>query len=75
MNNELHLIILLTVKYEPVKTPCFFKAVIPYSEQVGEYLQLLPINGDIRSLYILNPTVFVGIRAGKLVFQIKEVNG
>ncbi len=53
MNNELHLIILLIVKYVPVKTPCFFKAVIPYSEQVGEYLQLLPINGEIKSLYIL----------------------
>tara|TARA_B110000116_G_scaffold79366_1_gene68874 strand:+ start:963 stop:1205 length:243 start_codon:yes stop_codon:yes gene_type:complete len=34
--NELHFNILLAVKKEPLKTPYFFKAIIPYSEHVGE---------------------------------------
>jgi hypothetical protein len=36
LNNELHFSILLAVKKEPLKTPYFFKAIIPYSEHVGE---------------------------------------
>ena len=48
--NELHFNTLIDVKNNPLKTPCFFRAIIPYCEHVGEYLQLLPINGDIKNL-------------------------
>tara|TARA_A100000164_G_scaffold218304_1_gene193678 strand:+ start:662 stop:886 length:225 start_codon:yes stop_codon:yes gene_type:complete len=50
LNNELHFNILLAVKKEPLKTPCFFKAMIPYSEHVGVCLQLPPNKGDIKIL-------------------------
>ena len=39
-----------TAKKEPLKTPCFFKAIIPYSEHVGVCLQLPPNKGDIKIL-------------------------
>ena len=36
----LHLNILLKASHEPFKAPYFSIAIIPYSEQVGIYLQL-----------------------------------
>ena len=50
LNKELHLIIRLVVKYIPLKTPYFFSAIKPYSEHVGECLQLLPKMGEIKNL-------------------------
>ncbi len=37
----------------PFISPCFFKASIEYVEQVGEYRQFEPINGEIINWYNL----------------------
>jgi len=42
------LIILFTDKKKPFINPCFLNELIEYSEHVGVYLQLAPINGDMK---------------------------
>jgi hypothetical protein len=34
----------------PLKGPCFFNAVNAYSEQVGLYLQLAGVNGEMQCM-------------------------
>ena len=48
----LHFKILIIVKYDPLKMPNFFNALIEYSEHDGKYLQLLGKKGEIIYWYI-----------------------
>jgi hypothetical protein len=43
--------------HPPLKRPCFFSASTVYWEQVGEYLQVAGVNGDMTPWYILTKKI------------------
>src|SRR5687768_6562020 len=67
--------ILLTDIYKPLKTPCFLRAWMLYSEQVGVYLQALGSIGDSIFWYNFTRAIRTASTGFFIIFKTKKPLG